>query len=74
MGDPFAEFAQVEEKKLEGEAPKVVSSYLEEERKKLEKAASFSELKDCFPKEFQARAEEQFYKRFVETSFYFHLF
>merc|ERR1712130_643076 len=63
MADPFAEFEQVEEQKVEGDAPTAVSKYLEEERKKLTKAASFSEVKNFFPPEVQEKAETHFYKR-----------
>ena len=65
MADPFAEFSKVQEQKLDGNQPKSVNAYLEAERKKLEKASSFSELKDCFPADFQQIAEEQFYIRYV---------
>jgi len=63
MADPFAEFEQVEEQKVEGDAPTAVSKYLEEERKKLKKAASFSEVKNFFPPEVQDKAEAHFHKR-----------
>lgn len=61
--DPFAEFEQVEEKKVDGQAPQAISNYIEEERQKLQKVSSFSQLKDCFPAEFQETAEKAFYKR-----------
>jgi len=64
MSDPFAEFEQVEEKKLhESEAPQAISNYIEEERKKMNKAASFSQLKDYFPESHREKAEEHFVKR-----------
>jgi len=62
--DPFAEFQQVEEKKLEGEvAPEAITNYIEEERSKLMRAESFEQLKECFPVELQEKAERDFRKR-----------
>jgi predicted transcriptional regulator len=64
MSDPFAEFEQVEEKTLEAsDAPQAVSNYLKEERQKLEKVSSFSELRACFPEDVQKAAEEAFHQR-----------
>jgi len=62
--DPFAEFEQVEEKKLQADlAPEVITNYIEEERSKLMKVESFEQLRDCFPAEIQEKAEKDFRKR-----------
>jgi len=62
--DPFAEFEQVEEKKIdEQEAPQAISNYIEEERRKMNKAASFEQLANLFSEEHQEQAEKDFQKR-----------
>lgn len=63
--DPFAEFDQVEETKIKvsSDSAPAILNYLEQEQEKRKKEASFSNIKDCFPSEFQAEAEVNFNKR-----------
>jgi len=63
--DPFAEFQQVEEKKveLEDNPPEAVSNYLEKERKLLERPSNFNHVSKCFAPEFRPTAEKHFMQR-----------
>jgi hypothetical protein len=68
MSDPFGEFQQVEEKKLEAtDAPNAVSNYFAKEREKLEKPESFNILAGSFRPEFRETAEKHFQQRYLKV-------
>ena len=64
MSDPFAEFEQVSEKKIEqGAEPEAVKQFFEQEQKKTVRPNNFSQLQNSFPPERQEQAEKDFLQR-----------